>query len=65
MINLAHSCTRFPCDLGIGNQSMQDPMNNNKDCRVGQLTIINQSFLTLRPRRHTAGGICITGQFGG
>ena len=38
---VAHSCTIFPCYLGmeINRQSIQRPnMNNNKDCRVGQLT---------------------------
>ena len=34
---LAHSCTIFPCYLGMDNQC-RDPMNNNKDCRVGRLT---------------------------
>ena len=32
---LAHSCTRFPSYLG---NQYKDPMDNNKDCRVGQLT---------------------------
>ena len=35
---LAHSCTRFPCYLGTEINQCRDPMNNNKDCRVGQLT---------------------------
>ena len=35
---LAHSCTRFPCYLGMEINQCKDPMNNNKDCRVGQLT---------------------------
>ena len=36
--DLAHSCTRFPCYLGMEINQCRDPMNNNKDCRVGQLT---------------------------
>ena len=32
---VAHSCTRFACYLG---NQCKDPMDNNKDCRVGQLT---------------------------
>ena len=35
---IAHSCTRFPCHLGMEDNQCRDPMNNNKDCRVGQLT---------------------------
>ena len=34
---VGHSCTIFPCYLGMDNQC-KDPMNDNKDCRVGQLT---------------------------
>ena len=34
---LAHSCTIFPCYLGMDNQC-KDPINKNKDCRFGQLT---------------------------
>ena len=34
---LAHSCTIFPCYLGMDNQC-KDPISNIKDCRVGQLT---------------------------
>ena len=36
--SLAHSCTRFPCYLGMEINQCKDPMNNNKDCRFGQLT---------------------------
>ena len=37
---VAHSCTIFPCYLGreSADNRCRDPMNNNKDCRVGQLT---------------------------
>ena len=35
---VAHSCTRFPCYLGMEIYQCKDPMDNNKDCRVGQLT---------------------------
>ena len=43
---LAHSCTRFPCYLGleIYNQC-KDPMDKTKDCRVGQLTILLSNTL--------------------
>ena len=36
----AYSCTICPCYLAMEFYAMQcrDPMNNNKDCRVGQLT---------------------------
>ena len=36
--SLAHSCTRFPYYLGMEIYQCKDPMNNNKDCWVGQLT---------------------------
>ena len=37
---LTHYCTIFPCNLGmeIFDNQCSDPMNNDKDCRVGQLT---------------------------
>ena len=34
----SHCCTIFPCLSGYGTQC-RDPINNDKDCRVGQLTI--------------------------
>ena len=43
--DLAHSCTRFPCYLGMEINQCRDPMNNNKDCRVGQLTTKDPSPL--------------------
>ena len=43
---LAHSCTICPCYLGMEIYAMQcrDPMSNNKDCRVGQLTNAFSTF---------------------
>ena len=43
---LAHSCTICPCYLGMEIYAMQcrDPMNNNKDCRVAQLTNAFSTF---------------------
>ena len=39
-VDVAHSCTRFPCCLGMEVNQCKDPMNNNKDCQVGQLTTL-------------------------
>ena len=33
--DVAHSCTIFPCYLGMEINQCRDPMNHNKDCRVG------------------------------
>ena len=41
---LAHSCARFPCYL---DNQCKDPMDNNKDCRVGQLTTEMSSLFLL------------------
>ena len=42
---LAHSCTRFPCYLGMEINQCKDPMDNNKDCRVGQLTTVDADIV--------------------
>ena len=52
---LAHSCTIFPCYLGMDNQC-KDPINNNKDCQFGLLTTtmstsLGQEKMSTRWRR--------------
>ena len=41
-----YSCTTFPCYLDMEINQCRDPMNNNKDCRVGQLTNRTVDFST-------------------
>ena len=44
-VHVAHTCTRFPCYLGMEINQCKDPMDNNKDCQVGQLTTVDADIV--------------------